>query len=81
MHLTQIVNDDFNNLETSKLPFSEFKNIEDNYDDKTIILISSYEFAYDIEKKLEIDFPSFKYYKPYTGYTRNLSYYFKTKKN
>ncbi len=75
------VNDDFNNLETSKLPFSEFKNIEDNYDDKTIILISSYEFAYDIEKKLEIDFPSFKYYKPYTGYTRNLSYYFKTKKN
>ena len=55
--------------------------LKDVYDKKTTILISSYEFSYDIEKKLNNEFPSAEYYKLYTGYTRNLSYYFSTKKN
>ena len=75
------INDDYNNLERQKLPFTEFKNINEIHDDNTVILISSYEFSYDIEKKLEIDFPSAEYYKIYTGYSRNLSYNFLTKTN
>ena len=73
------INDDYNNLERHKFPFTEFKNLSEKYDDKTVIFISSYEFAYDIEKKLKEEFPSAEYYKPYTGYTRNLSYNFKKK--
>jgi carbamoyltransferase len=75
------INDDYYNLERPKLPFTEFKDIKEIYDDNTVILISSYEFSYDIEKKLETDFPSAEYYKIYTGYSRNLSYNFKIRKN
>ena len=75
------INDDINNSKKVNLPIKNLKNIKDVYDKKTTILISSYEFSYDIEKKLNNEFPSAEYYKLYTGYTRNLSYYFNTKKN
>ena len=75
------INDEINNSKKVNLPIKNLKNIKDVYDKKTTILISSYEFSYDIEKKLNNEFPSAEYYKLYTGYTRNLSYYFNTKKN
>ena len=75
------INDEINNSKKVNLPIKNLKNIKDVYDKKTTILISSYEFSYDIEKKLNNEFPSAEYYKLYTGYTRNLSYYFSTKKN
>jgi len=74
------INDDYNNLKRIKFPFTELKNINEKYDDKTLILISSYEFAYDIEKEITSNFSSAKYYKIYTGYSRNALYFFKSKK-
>jgi len=75
------INDDRNVSKVSKLPFAQLKDLNEKYDKKTIILISSYEFAYDIEKELQSNFSSLEYYKMYTGYSRNISYYFKNKKN
>ena len=75
------INDDRNVSKVSKLPFVQLKDLNEKYDKKTIILISSYEFAYDIEKELKSNFSLLEYYKMYTGYSRNISYYFKNKKN
>ena len=47
------INDDRNVSKVSKLPFVQLKDLNEKYDKKTIILISSYEFAYDIEKELK----------------------------
>ena len=55
------INDEINNFKKINLPVKNFKSIKDIYDKKTTILISSYEFAYDIEKKLNKEFPSAEY--------------------
>ena len=74
------INDDVNNFRKTKLPYAVLKKIEKNYPINTEILISSYEFAYDIEREIVKNFPLLKYYKVYSGYSRNIAFYSLNKK-
>tara|TARA_Y100000590_G_scaffold452227_1_gene594934 strand:+ start:822 stop:3050 length:2229 start_codon:yes stop_codon:yes gene_type:complete len=74
------INDDVNNFRKTKLPYAVLKKIKKNYPINTEILISSYEFAYDIEREIVKNFPLLKYYKVYSGYSRNIAFYSLNKK-
>ena len=58
-----------------KLPFKVLKKINKNFKN-TEALISSYEFSYDIERELNTKYPFVKYFKYYTGYSREISNYY-----
>tara|TARA_B100000035_G_scaffold312043_1_gene322715 strand:+ start:2580 stop:4820 length:2241 start_codon:yes stop_codon:yes gene_type:complete len=69
-------NDDINNKKKKKLPFKVLKKINKNFFKNTEALISSYEFSYDIERELNTKYPFVKYFKYYTGYSREISNYY-----
>ena len=68
------INDDINNIKKNKFPFKELKKIPNNLNNEFDILISSYEFAYDIAKVLSANFPKINYYKIYNGYERSIEF-------
>ncbi len=73
-------NDDINNKKKTKLPFKILKKINKNSFKDTETLISSYEFSYDIERELNINYPFIKYFKFYNGYSREISNYYQKDK-
>ena len=73
-------NDDFNNSKKFVFSFPELKNISKYLKKDVEILISSYEFVYDIEREIKRRFPSTNFFKFYTGYSRNIKFYSKLKK-
>ncbi|MDA9653392.1 hypothetical protein N9T29_00565 [Candidatus Pelagibacter sp.] len=66
----RIINDDINDKKKYKLSIKEIKNLPKEND--TIILISSYEFCYDIEREINNKFKYLKYFKYYNGYSRDI---------
>lgn len=74
------INDEVNDFKKIKLPYVILKKIKKSYSIDTEILISSYEFAYDIEREIIKNFPLLNYYKIYSGYSRNIAYYSINKK-
>ena len=72
-------NEDINNKKKIKIPLRKIKKINGNLNKHTEILISSYEFCYDIERELNTRYPSIKYFKYYKGYSREISNYFNLK--
>ena len=74
------INDDFNNSKKFLFSFPELKNISKYLKKDVEILISSYEFVYDIEREIKRRFPSTNFFKFYTGYSRNIKFYSKLKK-
>ena len=69
----KILNDDFLNKKKIYIPFNILKEkskiLEKNdYD----ILISSFEYLYDIEREINKNMKNKKYFKFYNGYSRNL---------
>ena len=75
----KIYNEEFNSKKKILLPFKEYKKIEKHLNNFEI-LISSYEFSYDIERYLNKKFSKIKNFKIYTGYSRSILNYFDTKK-
>ena len=74
-------NDDIKNKDIISFPFptlNERSKILKKNDYE--ILISSYEFMYDIEREIIKNFKKIKFFKFYTGYTRNLKDYSYLKK-
>ena len=69
-------NEDINNKKKIKIPIRKIKKINGNLNKHTEILISSYEFCYDIERELNTRYPYIKYFKYYKGYSREISNYF-----
>ena len=74
------INDDFNNKKKINIPFKKIKKISNKLKSKAEVLISSYEFAYDIERELNKKYPFINYFKYYTGYSRDIKYYSNLKK-
>ena len=66
----KIINDDINNKKKYKLPIRKIKTFPKNSD--TIILISSYEFCYDIEREINNKSRHLEYFKYYNSYSRNI---------
>ncbi len=73
-------NENLNDKKKIKLPFKKIKKITKGLIKDTEILISSYEFCYDIERELNMNYPSAKYFKYYKGYSREISNYFNINK-
>ena len=65
-------NDDINNIKKTKIPYKIIRSLNQNLIKESEILISSYEFCYDIERELKIKYPDIKMFKYYNGYSRNL---------
>tara|TARA_B100000886_G_C20420976_1_gene491574 strand:+ start:703 stop:2910 length:2208 start_codon:yes stop_codon:yes gene_type:complete len=72
-------NDDINKRNKVKLPFKTIRKISKKQIESEI-LITSYEFCYDIEREIKLKYPKFNYFNYYNGYSRNLSNYFKINK-
>ena len=66
----KIINDDINDKKKYKFSIKELKTIPKRND--TIILISSYEFCYDIEREITQKFKHLQYFKYYNGYSRDI---------
>ena len=67
------INDDINNKKKLKITYDKIKNITKKLSIDTDILISSYEFSYDIERELNKKYPFVNYFKYYGGYSRDIS--------
>jgi len=65
-------NDDINNKKKIYISYKIIKSIPKNLTKKAEILISSYEFCYDIERDISMNYPSAKLFKYYNGYSRNI---------
>ncbi len=74
-------NDEINNKDKKKLPFKKLHKLQNKLSKNCEILITSYEFSYDIEREITKNHSNFKYFKYYNGYSRNLSNYFNFKKS
>ena len=68
----KIINDDINNKKRLKIPYKKIRNITKDLSPDTEVLISSYEFCYDIERKLKKRYFFIDYFKFYNGYSRNI---------
>ena len=66
------INDDINNKKKLKIPYKKIKNITKNLSYDAEILISSYEFSYDIERLLKKKYSYVNYFKFYNGYSRDI---------
>ncbi len=73
-------NEDINKKKKIKLPFKTIRKLSKKLNKDTEILISSYEFCYDIERDLNMNYPTVKYFKYYNGYSREISNYFNKNK-
>ena len=70
------INDEYTSKNKIVFPFKQLKKSSRILKEKNIeILITSYEYAYDIERDINSCFPSVKYLKFYTGYSRDLKFY------
>ena len=74
------INDDINNKKKMKISFKKLKNISRKLSSEADVLISSYEFSYDIERELNKKYPFINYFKFYSGYSRDILYLFGKKK-
>ena len=74
-------NDEINNKDKKKLPFKKLHKLQNKLSKNCEILITSYEFSYDIEREITKNHNNFKYFTYYNGYSRNLSNYFNFKKS
>ena len=63
-----------------KISFKKLKNISRKLSSEADVLISSYEFSYDIERELNKKYPFINYFKFYSGYSRDILYLFGKKK-
>ena len=68
----KIINDDINNKKRLKIPYKKIRNITKDLSPDTEVLISSYEFCYDIERKLKKRYFFIDYFKFYNGYSRDI---------
>ena len=68
----KIINDDINNKKRLKIPYKKIKNITKDLSFDTEVLISSYEFNYDIERQLKKKYSYINYFKFYNGYSRDI---------
>ena len=66
----KIINDDINDKKKYKLSIKEIKKLPEEND--SIILISSYEFCYDIEREIIHKSKHLEYFKYYNGYSRDI---------
>ena len=74
-------NDEYKNKKKIKFPFPELNKKskllkKKNYE----ILVSSFEYLYDIEREISKNFKNIKYFRFYTGYSRDLKLYSGLKK-
>ena len=70
------INDEYTSKNKIIFPFEQLKKSSRILKEKNIeILITSYEYVYDIERDINSYFPSVKYFKFYTGYSRDLKFY------
>ena len=65
-------NDDINNTKKTKISYKTIRSLNQNLIKESEILISSYEFCYDIERELKIKYLDIKMFKYYNGYSRDL---------
>ena len=65
-------NDDINNIKKTKISYKIIRSLNQNLIKESEILISSYEFCYDIERELKIKYSNIKMFKYYNGYSRDL---------
>ena len=73
------LNDDINNRKRLRIPYKKIKNITKELSSDTEVLISSYEFSYDIERQLKRKYSFINYFKFYNGYSRDILNSFKKK--
>ena len=66
------INDNIDNKKRLKFPYKKIKNITKDLSFDTEVLISSYEFNYDIERQLKKKYSYINYFKFYNGYSRNI---------
>ena len=66
------INDDINNNKKLKIPYKKIRNITKELISNTEVLISSYEFCYDIERQLKKKYFDIDYFKFYNGYSRDI---------
>jgi len=66
-------NDDINNTKKMKIPYNMIKSLSKSLIKESEILISSYEFCYDIERDLKLNYTDVKMFKYYNGYSRDLN--------
>ena len=62
-------NDDINNIKKTKISYKIIRSLNQNLIKESEILISSYEFCYDIERELKIKYSNIKMFKYYNGYS------------
>ena len=75
-------NDEPNNKKRLKFNFPELSVNSKLLKSKNYqILISSYEYVYDIEREIKENFKKIKYFKYYTGYSRDMRDYSELKKD
>ena len=65
------LNDDINNRKRLQ-SYKKIKNITKDLSSDTEVLISSYEFSYDIERQLKRKYSFINYFKFYNGYSRDI---------
>ena len=66
------INDNIDNKKRLKIPYKKIKNITKDLSFDTEVLISSYEFNYDIERQLKKKYSYINYFKFYNGYSRDI---------
>ncbi len=74
------INDDINNKKRFKIPYKKIKDFTKDLSFDTEVLISSYEFSYDIERQLKKNYPFINYFKFYNSYSRDIKNTFSKKK-
>ena len=67
----KIFNDNINDKKKYKIPIRNLKTFPKS--NNFIILISSYEFSYDIEREIIIKFKTQEYFKYHNGYSRDIN--------